>query len=85
MLLAFFSLQHSFCFLPYSFFEVAQRLAPAPSKRGDNFRTAHFRRGHAAKAGVQQEPADALHLRERTLARMPIPADGTTTSGRTAL
>ena len=24
-----------------------------PSKRGDNFRTAHFRGGHTAKAGVQ--------------------------------
>ncbi|MFM8789419.1 MAG: hypothetical protein ACKOEI_06125 [Chthoniobacterales bacterium] len=56
-----------------------------PSERSDNFRAAHFRGGHAAETGLEQEPANALHLRERTLARVPVPAGGTSTSGRTAL
>ena len=72
----------SICHIQFTDFP---RATPAPSKRGDNFRTAHFRGGHAAETGLEQKPADALHLRECTLARVPVPAGGTTTSGRTAL
>jgi hypothetical protein len=80
-----------FFVLPYPFFSVAQRLVRRLrqprllSECGDNFRTAHFRGRHAAEAGLQKEPTDALYLREHTLARVPVPACGTTTSGRTAL